>query len=120
MFLRANWKQSFLQASRQMLASVCDGAQQKKVTPLITVLRSIPVSAMGVDYVTLFKNGRIPRIYLSIERDPGMTAEGCISKLKAIFQLTNATFSVISSKPARVLICASYFKETPKPLATAA
>jgi hypothetical protein len=118
MYLRANWNGSFTRHFDKIADLVCDGASKGKVTPLITSAKSVPANAQHVNLERLFNAGRIPRIYISFLRneDPSrrQTDQAIISKLRVIFQDPSVNFSVTSSKPDRLLICASYSKGTAK------
>lgn len=85
----------------------------------------VPVAL--AEALTLVSQGLLPRIYFTIPRyyppDPSKYIRRVVwtdttSMLKVTLELTNVRFSELSTKPGRILICASYFNETtgsPKP-----
>jgi hypothetical protein len=79
------------------------------------------LSAAFVEAIKSVNQGLIRRIYFTIPKyyppDPNkyirrVDPTTIMSMLKVTCELTNVRFSVVSVKPARILLCASYFNET--------
>lgn len=75
------------------------------------------VSVHHAEIATLFKKGLIRRIYAWYPQATWQKPEDVILRLRDIFPDPSVTFSVVSSKPGRLLIFGCYSNETPKPQA---
>jgi hypothetical protein len=94
----------------------------QKVIPFYTGIPIGPVPALLVEALKLVQLGAILRIYFAIHRftppNPvtktimALDYQATMSMLKATYALTNVRFSVVSLKPAKILICGSYFSVT--------
>jgi len=80
-----------------------------RVIPLLITQRSSRAAVWNAEVLSAFKRGSIPRIYLWLKIPPGrkIKDDSIISSARAISQLTNAHFCVLSQANERALISAS-------------
>lgn len=95
-----------------MRGLMLEGVKKGVVIPFLTYHLSGEESAWGVDVRRLFNNGRIRRIYISVEKPEGLTTAGIISRLKGDDPDPNVILSEISSRRGRVLIYGCYLNGT--------
>jgi len=81
-------------------------ALPKKVIPLITPHQLLEGTAWSVAVERLHSEGFIPRICMSFQTT--LSGDDIISKLKDISHQPDVTYSVISERPDRTLICSLY------------
>ena len=86
--------------------AMCAGAPV--VIPLVILNQDPMLAAWTAEVVTALRTGRIPRTYFSFRKQPHLTANDIISRLKDTLGTKNVSFSAVSVKRDRILICASF------------
>ena len=94
----------------QELDMILESADQ--VIPWITQSPNVIICAWNAEVIQLCREGRIPRIYVSCEKeDDTVTDELILSRLRGIFQDKSGTYSVLSSTRTHAILFVSFSSE---------
>lgn len=93
----------------QEMGVICESADQ--VIPWITQSPNAVICAWNAEVIELCRQGFIPRIYVSCERDDTVTDELILSRLRDIFQDRSGTYSVLSSTRTHAILFVSFSSE---------